>query len=50
VQVFLADLADLDAMDRIFRETFPRDAPARTTIQVLAAEGTRVQASLIAVE
>jgi 2-iminobutanoate/2-iminopropanoate deaminase len=50
VQVYLTDLADLDAMDRVFRETFPRGAPARATIQVQAEGTTRVQAALIAVE
>jgi len=30
--VFLADLADFPAMNEVFREFFPEDPPARTTI------------------
>lgn len=30
--VFLADLADFSAMNEVFREFFPDDAPARTTV------------------
>jgi reactive intermediate/imine deaminase len=49
VQVYLADLADLPALDRVFAETFPSDPPARTVIQVMPGAPHRVQASLIAV-
>ncbi|MGH9407582.1 MAG: RidA family protein [Terriglobia bacterium] len=32
--VFLADLKDFDAMNEVFREFFPQDPPARTTVGV----------------
>jgi 2-iminobutanoate/2-iminopropanoate deaminase len=50
VHVALSDLADFATMDRIFRERFPSAPPARTTIGVTGAPGTRVQVSLVAVE
>jgi 2-iminobutanoate/2-iminopropanoate deaminase len=49
VQIYLSDLADMDGLNTIFRETFPKDPPARTTIQVLA-RGARIQSSLVAVK
>ena len=30
--VFLADVRDFDAMDRVYVDTFPRPLPARTTV------------------
>ncbi|MBA3231357.1 MAG: RidA family protein [Acidobacteria bacterium] len=48
VHVYMADLADMDSMNRIFRETFPQHAPARTTIQEMPGDGERVKASLVA--
>ena len=32
IGVYLADLADFDAMNEVFRKYFPEDPPARTTI------------------
>src|SRR5579875_2064146 len=32
IGVFLADLNDFDAMNEVFREFFPEDPPARTTV------------------
>jgi 2-iminobutanoate/2-iminopropanoate deaminase len=32
VGVFLADLKDFDAMNEVYREFFPEDPPARTTV------------------
>jgi len=32
VGVFLADIKDFDAMNAVYREFFPQDAPARTTV------------------
>lgn len=46
--VYLTDLQSMQAMDRIFREAFPVDPPARTTIQVQPRGGELVQASLVA--
>ncbi|MGH9451743.1 MAG: RidA family protein [Terriglobia bacterium] len=34
IGVFLADLADFAAMNEVFREFFPQDPPARTTVGV----------------
>jgi 2-iminobutanoate/2-iminopropanoate deaminase len=49
VQVYLADLADMPAMDAVYRDLFPQDAPARTTIQAQLPGAARVQVSLTAV-
>jgi len=32
IGVFLADLKDFDAMNEVFRQFFPEDPPARTTV------------------
>ncbi len=32
IGVFLADIKDFDAMNEVFREFFPEDPPARTTV------------------
>jgi reactive intermediate/imine deaminase len=48
VQMYLTDLGDMDALNRMFREKFPKDPPARSTIRVLS-RGARVQSSLVAV-
>jgi 2-iminobutanoate/2-iminopropanoate deaminase len=32
VGVFLADLKDFDAMNAVYRDFFPEDSPARTTV------------------
>jgi len=50
VNVYLADLADFATMDRIFKETFPNEPPARTTIRVNAGGPARVQVALQAVK
>ena len=34
VGVFLADLKDFDAMNEVYKEFFPEDPPARTTVGV----------------
>lgn len=49
VQVYLADLADMPAMDAVYRELFPQDPPARTTIQAQLPGAARVQVSLSAI-
>lgn len=48
VQVYLADLGDMPAMDAVYRELFPRDPPARTTIQAQLEGDAKVQISVIA--
>jgi 2-iminobutanoate/2-iminopropanoate deaminase len=32
--VFLTNLADYDAMNKVYAEFFPKDAPSRSTVQV----------------
>jgi 2-iminobutanoate/2-iminopropanoate deaminase len=49
VTVYLSDLADLPTMNAIFTETFPKDPPARVTIQVQPQAQERVRIALIAV-
>jgi 2-iminobutanoate/2-iminopropanoate deaminase len=46
--VFLADLADFDAMDRVYADTFPRPLPARTTVGA-ALPGILVEIDCVAV-
>ena len=48
VQVYLADLADVPSMDALYREMFPKDPPARTTIQAQLQGDAKVQMSAIA--
>jgi 2-iminobutanoate/2-iminopropanoate deaminase len=48
VELYLANIAHMDSMDRIFLETFPEQPPARTTIQTIARPGEHVQAALVA--
>jgi len=46
--VYLSDIADFAQMNGVFREYFPSDPPARTTVGVNAPDGVRVQIALIA--
>jgi reactive intermediate/imine deaminase len=47
--VFLADMADFQAMNQAYREFFPIDPPARTTVAVKAlAMNARVEIECIA--
>jgi 2-iminobutanoate/2-iminopropanoate deaminase len=41
--VYLKDSSQMDAMNAVFREYFPRNAPARTTVQVLQQQLVQVQ-------
>lgn len=43
VQVHLADIGDLPVVNAIFRERFPKDPPARTTIQASLPAGERIR-------
>ena len=48
--VFLRDMADFTQMNTIYAEFFPRDHPARTTVQVAAVpRGGAVEIEVIAV-
>lgn len=49
VTIYLADLAELMAMNEVFTEYFPRDPPARTTLQAAGlVGGARVEIEAIA--
>lgn len=47
--VFLADIADFQAMNRVYREFFPQDPPARSTVATALVAGARVEIECIAV-
>lgn len=48
--VFLADMADYNAMNELYRAKFKGDPPARTTVQVAALpRGARVEIEAIAI-
>jgi 2-iminobutanoate/2-iminopropanoate deaminase len=42
--VYLQDVSQMSAMDAVFRETFPANPPARTTVQVNQQQLVQVQA------
>lgn len=46
--VFLADIGDFAAMDKVYSETFPRPLPARTTVGA-ALPGILVEIDCVAV-
>lgn len=49
VTIYLADLAELTAMNDVFNEYFPHEPPARTTFQAAAlVAGARVEIEAIA--
>ena len=49
VTIYMADLAELMAMNEVFSEYFPEDPPARTTFQAAAlVAGARVEIEAIA--
>ncbi len=49
-QVFLTDLADFEAMNRVYAEYFPKEPPARATVEVAGlARGARIEIALVAV-
>jgi len=50
VTVYLTDIAEFAAMNEAYREFFPADPPARTTVAVaaLARPGCRIEIDLIA--
>jgi 2-iminobutanoate/2-iminopropanoate deaminase len=49
VNVFLHDMLEFDAMNRVFREYFPKDPPARTTCGVQLGMGVKVEIECVAV-
>ena len=47
--IFVADLNDFAAVNEIYGKRFPRDPPARSTVQVAALpKGARVEIELVA--
>ena len=46
--VYLSDLADMPAMNAVFKEVFPSDPPARVTIQVQPQGAERIRIALVA--
>jgi 2-iminobutanoate/2-iminopropanoate deaminase len=50
VTIYMADLAELMAMNDVFREYFPNEPPARTTLQAAGlVGGARVEIEAIAI-
>jgi len=48
--VYLADLADFAAVNEVYGRSFPKDPPARATVQVAALpRGARVEIDAVAV-
>ncbi len=41
--VYLKDIAKMDAMNAVFKEYFPNNPPARTTVQVTQQQQEQVQ-------
>ncbi len=50
VTIFLTDIHDFEAMNRVYRKFFPKDFPARSTVEVskLAAVDARIEMEMIA--
>ena len=48
VNVFLHNMLEFEAMNRVFREFFPKDPPARTTCGVQLSMGVKVEIECIA--
>lgn len=48
VTVFLSDLADFPSVTDVFREFFPKDPPARTTVGAQVALGFKVEIECVA--
>jgi 2-iminobutanoate/2-iminopropanoate deaminase len=48
-RVYLADIADFAAMDRVYRDLMPDPKPARTTIGAALADGIKVEIDCVAV-
>lgn len=50
VTAFIADFKDFDAYNKVYREFFPKDPPARATVGVAALnQGGRIELQMIAV-
>lgn len=49
INVLLYDMLEFDNMNRVYREFFPKDPPARTTCGVQLAGGLKVEIECIAI-
>ncbi|MGI8990488.1 MAG: RidA family protein [Bryobacteraceae bacterium] len=49
-QVYLTDATNEDALNRVWKDVFPKNPPARSTIGVYALPGTPVEVTAIAVK
>lgn len=47
--VFLTDLNKFEEMNRVYREFFPKDPPARSTVGVQLVKGFKVEIECVAV-
>lgn len=47
--VFLTDLGEFEGMNRVYREFFPKDPPARSTGGVRLVKGFKVEIECVAV-
>jgi reactive intermediate/imine deaminase len=45
---FISDIKDFEEYNTAYREVFPKDPPARTTVQATLAKGYKVEISLVA--
>lgn len=43
VNIFMADLADFDGMNAVYREFFPTEPPARRTVRAGLVDGFKVE-------
>jgi len=51
VTAFIVDFRDFETFNRVYREYFPKDPPARATVAVAALNlGARVELQMIAVK
>jgi len=51
VTVFIASFEEFARFNAIYREVFPKDPPARATVQVAALnDGARVELQMVAVK
>ena len=48
VGVFLADIKDFDAMNEVYRQFFPEDPPARTTVGVQLGGKMKIEIDCVA--
>ena len=51
VTAYLADFKEFEAYNKVYREFFPKDPPARATVGVAALnQGGRIELQMIAVK